>query len=53
MATPVFFTVDTEFAWRHHAAGLDVEMHLAWRRGSRHPVANSLRELIETSFRPA
>jgi peptidoglycan/xylan/chitin deacetylase (PgdA/CDA1 family) len=25
MATPVFFTVDTEFAWRHHAAGLDVE----------------------------
>ncbi len=25
MATPVFLTVDTEFAWRHHAAGLDVE----------------------------
>ncbi|MEH3158030.1 MAG: polysaccharide deacetylase [Sphingomonas taxi] len=24
MATPVFLTVDTEFAWRHHAAGLDV-----------------------------
>lgn len=23
--TPVFLTVDTEFAWRHHAAGLDVE----------------------------
>lgn len=25
MATPVFLTVDTEFAWRHHAAGLDVD----------------------------
>lgn len=25
MATPVFLTVDTEFAWRHHAAGLDAE----------------------------
>jgi len=25
MATPVFLTVDTEFAWRHHAAGLDCE----------------------------
>ncbi len=24
MATPVFLTIDTEFAWRHHAAGLDV-----------------------------
>ncbi len=23
MVTPVFLTVDTEFAWRHHAAGLD------------------------------
>ena len=23
MTTPVFLTVDTEFAWRHHAAGLD------------------------------
>lgn len=23
MATAVFLTVDTEFAWRHHAAGLD------------------------------
>ena len=23
--TPVFLTVDTEFAWRHHAAGLDVD----------------------------
>ena len=26
MATCVFLTVDTEFAWRHHAAGLDLEM---------------------------
>lgn len=25
MTTPVFLTVDTEFAWRHHAAGLDCE----------------------------
>ncbi len=25
MTTPVFLTVDTEFAWRHHAAGHDVE----------------------------
>ena len=25
MTTPVFLTVDTEFAWRHHAAGLGVE----------------------------
>ncbi|GAA0670534.1 hypothetical protein FHT00_000628 [Sphingomonas insulae] len=25
MATPVFLTVDTEFAWRHHAAGLDLD----------------------------
>ena len=25
MPTPVFLTVDTEFAWRHHAAGLDVD----------------------------
>jgi len=25
MATAVFLTVDTEFAWRHHAAGLDVD----------------------------
>ncbi len=25
MPTPVFLTVDTEFAWRHHAAGHDVE----------------------------
>ena len=23
--TPVFLTVDTEFAWRHHAAGLDID----------------------------
>jgi len=23
--TPVFLTVDTEFAWRHHAAGLDLQ----------------------------
>lgn len=25
MPTPVFLTVDTEFAWRHHAAGLDMD----------------------------
>lgn len=25
MPTPVFLTVDTEFAWRHHAAGCDCE----------------------------
>lgn len=25
MPTPVFLTIDTEFAWRHHAAGLDAE----------------------------
>lgn len=25
MATSVFLTVDTEFSWRHHAAGLDVD----------------------------
>lgn len=25
MATPVFLTIDTEFAWRHHAAGLDAD----------------------------
>lgn len=25
MCTPVFLTIDTEFAWRHHAAGHDLE----------------------------
>lgn len=25
MPTPVFLTVDTEFAWRHHAAGLPID----------------------------
>lgn len=25
MTTPVFLTVDTEFAWRHHAAGHDLD----------------------------
>ena len=25
MTTPVFLTVDTEFAWRHHSAGHDVD----------------------------
>lgn len=25
MATPVFITIDTEFMWRHHAAGLGVD----------------------------
>jgi peptidoglycan/xylan/chitin deacetylase (PgdA/CDA1 family) len=25
MPTPVFLTIDTEFTWRHHAAGLDLE----------------------------
>ena len=25
MTTPVFLTIDTEFAWRHHAAGLDCD----------------------------
>ena len=25
MPTPVFLTIDTEFAWRHHAAGVDPE----------------------------
>lgn len=25
MTTPVFLTIDTEFAWRHHEAGLDAE----------------------------
>ena len=25
MTTPVFITIDTEFAWRHHAAGLDFD----------------------------
>jgi hypothetical protein len=25
MPTPVFLTIDTEFAWRHHSAGHDVE----------------------------
>lgn len=25
MPTPVFITIDTEFAWRHHAAGLDLD----------------------------
>lgn len=43
---------DVVFRPLDDASGLDVEMHLAWRRGSRHPVANSLRELIEQSFRP-
>ena len=26
MPTPVFLTIDTEFAWRHHAAGLDGDL---------------------------
>ncbi|MNY50815.1 DNA-binding transcriptional activator XapR [compost metagenome] len=30
--------------------GLDVEMHLAWRRESRHSVANTLRELLQGAF---
>jgi len=25
VTTPVFLTIDTEFAWRHHAAGLDCD----------------------------
>ena len=25
MPTPVFLTIDTEFAWRHHVAGLDLD----------------------------
>jgi peptidoglycan/xylan/chitin deacetylase (PgdA/CDA1 family) len=25
VTTPIFLTVDTEFAWRHHAAGLDCD----------------------------
>lgn len=25
MTTPVFLTIDTEFAWRHHVAGLDCD----------------------------
>ena len=35
MTTPVFLTVDTEFAWRHHAAGLDVDDDLRAGRWSR------------------
>lgn len=33
-----------------NAAGLDVELHLAWRRGSRHGVANTLRTTIQATF---
>lgn len=29
MTTPVFITIDTELAWRHHAAGLDVDAMVA------------------------
>ena len=32
------------------AAGLDVELHLAWRGSSRHPVTNSLRHMILDTF---
>ncbi|QKV52148.1 LysR family transcriptional regulator [Comamonas antarctica] len=30
--------------------GLDVELHLAWRRESRHGVANTLREALQAAF---
>ncbi|MOA64237.1 hypothetical protein D3C78_1902270 [compost metagenome] len=33
--------------------GLDVELHLAWRRESRHAVANTLRQLLQAEFPPA
>jgi DNA-binding transcriptional LysR family regulator len=32
------------------APGLDVELHLAWRRASRHSVANTLRTHIQATF---
>jgi len=33
-----------------NAPGLDVELHLAWRRASRHRVANTLRTQIQATF---
>jgi DNA-binding transcriptional LysR family regulator len=33
-----------------NVTGLDVEMHLAWRREGRHGVANTLRELLQAEF---
>ncbi|WP_454721374.1 MULTISPECIES: LysR family transcriptional regulator [Cupriavidus] len=32
------------------AAGLDVELHLAWRRGSQHGVADTVRALLQDTF---
>jgi len=32
------------------AAGLDVELHLAWRRGSQHGVADTVRALLQETF---
>ncbi|MGO4328731.1 LysR family transcriptional regulator [Cupriavidus sp. 2TAF22] len=32
------------------AAGLDVELHLAWRRGSQHGVADTVRTLLQETF---
>ncbi|MEG2632444.1 MAG: LysR substrate-binding domain-containing protein, partial [Comamonas sp.] len=34
-----------------HVTGLDVEIHLAWRREGRHGAANTLRELLQAEFR--
>jgi len=34
------------------AAGLEVEVHLAWRRDSRHAVANTVRARIQEAFPP-
>lgn len=34
----------------HDAGGFDVELHLAWRRGGRHGVADTLRMLIQQAY---
>jgi len=34
----------------HDASGFDVELHLAWRRGGRHGVADTLRMLIQQAY---
>ncbi|WP_420997145.1 LysR family transcriptional regulator [Cupriavidus sp. 30B13] len=33
-----------------NAAGLDVELHLAWRRGNQHGVADTVRALLQDAF---
>lgn len=43
---------DVAFRPLDDAPGLEVEMHLAWRKGLTHPVASSARQMIIDTFSP-